>query len=103
MLNDDGAGADREEAWRVAGRDGVIAARLARGEDFASAFSHPSPQPAERVLDLGPIGSGEEVDGLEIGRHGQPTIVRSSAEQPPGQSNCDPGGAELSRAAEARP
>ena len=91
VLDHDRSGADGEEAWCVAGRDGILSACVGCGEHFAAAFSHSRPEPAHRLLDLRTVGAGEEVDGLEVGRHVQARIMRRSREESPGEPDSETG------------
>ena len=69
VLDDDEPAAAAEQAQRVARRDGVVTAGLERGEELDAVLADPVAQPPERALDLRPVAAGDQVDGLELGRH----------------------------------
>ena len=58
-----------EQPHRVTGGDRIAPAGIACGEHFDRVVADSAPQSTERALDLGAIGAGDQIDGLELPCH----------------------------------
>jgi hypothetical protein len=69
LLDDDEPRAVAEQAEGVARGDGLLARALACVQDLGRLRSHALPEPADGARDLWPVAAGDQVRGLQLGRH----------------------------------
>ena len=72
----------REQAQRVAGRHGLLAGRVRRRQVLGPRWVEVSPEPLEGPLYLGPVGAGDQVNGLQV-RHCSSLVLGRDAEPAP--------------------